>query len=144
MKQPIFIRRLVNRNRSPKCLWPFFDVFIRELYPNNVVNILIGFSLLHFGTIKSIFHYLKSTKLTNPEFLDVMACSCALCFGCFLFEHMLSIYFLKHILWGWGLKMIKFPLIKSKKAWMWISYLSKNMNRLFNVEWFPCIPLLTS
>ena len=33
---PDLFRRLVNRNRSPKCLRPSFDLFIREMYSNHI------------------------------------------------------------------------------------------------------------
>ena len=38
------------------------------LYSNNAFNILVGFSLLHFGTIKSRFHYLRGPNLKFDDF----------------------------------------------------------------------------
>ena len=43
--------------------------------------------------------------------------------------HFLRISFLNYIIRRWGSN--KFPLIKSRKAWIWISYLSKNMKWKF-------------
>ena len=42
------------------------------------------------------------------------------------FEYMSSKYFCGDEDW----KMINFPLIKSTKAWIWILFVSKNMNRI--------------
>ena len=39
------------------------------------------------------------------------------------FKWFFSISVLNYILRRWGLKMINFPLIKSRKAWIWFSYL---------------------
>ena len=45
------------------------------------------------------------------------------------------VYISEIILWRWGSEMINFPLIKSTKAWRWISYLSKNMK--WKLKTFP-------
>ena len=43
----------------------------------------------------------------------------------FLFIYFLNISFVNYILRRWGMENDKIPFIKSTKAWIWISYLSK-------------------
>ena len=55
------------------------------------------------------------------------------CFMCFLLFFRCSfrcfvkmwVHILKILLRRWGLKMINFPLIKQRRAWIWIAYISK-------------------
>ena len=108
MKNPNLFRRLVNRNRSPKCLWPFFDLFMVVMYPNYILKVLIGFfaSFWYKKINISLFERPKTQKSIISWFsglwLSIMF------FGIIFLENMFEYIFLKNILWRWGLKMLIF------------------------------------
>ena len=61
-----------------------------------------------------------------PRYHAFLFVFCTFCFLC-NFEYIL----LKYLCGGEDWKMINFPLMKCTKAWIWISYLSKNMKWKF-------------
>ena len=74
-------------------------------------------------TLKQIKNYRK----LNPHFLNLV-----FVFICWiLFLYVFWIYILKNIFYeDEEREMIYCPLIKSTKAWIWILFMSKNMNRI--------------
>ena len=56
----------ISQHLASGGIWPRQGSIMMQMYLNNTLNSFIDFSPLHFGIIKSRFHYFRRPKLQIP------------------------------------------------------------------------------
>ena len=128
----IFVACAMQNLFRPRPIPPFRVFCLFSFLPSFRPSFLPSFlpSCIFHAFIRSIHSLMDSWKCQEPSKAMNLDSRITKLFS---FESKNDYIFPNTFLWRWGTEMISFPLIKSRKAWMWISYLSNSWNVFGNM-----------